>query len=88
MGLRVHRSQLSLSEDLQPVSIDELRALLAGLEADCSPRGFEDYAIVFVPATSGLRAWHRRSCAGGSRQRLDITSRGIEYTQSASVREL
>ena len=38
------------------LSIAELRALLAWLEEDRSPRGLEDYAIVYMLATSGLRA--------------------------------
>jgi len=38
------------------LTIGELRALLAWLEEDRSPRGLEDHAIVFMLATSGLRA--------------------------------
>jgi len=38
------------------LTVAELRALLAWLREDCSPRGLEDYAIVYTLATSGLRA--------------------------------
>jgi len=51
----------------------ELRALLAWLEADRTARGLEDYAIVFMLATSGLRAsellqlrWQGLDLADGS----------------------
>ncbi len=38
------------------LTVGELRALLAWLELDRTPRGLEDRAIVFMLATSGLRA--------------------------------
>lgn len=38
------------------LTIAELRALLAWLDLDRSPRGLEDRAIIFMLATSGLRA--------------------------------
>ena len=38
------------------LTVAELRALLAWLLEDLSPRGLEDYAIVYTLATSGLRA--------------------------------
>lgn len=38
------------------LSVAELRALLAWLQEDRTPRGLEDYAIVFMLSTSGLRA--------------------------------
>lgn len=52
---KLHRTKKG-NRTKKALSVAELRALLTWFEEDRTPRGLEDHAIVYMLATSGLRA--------------------------------